>query len=110
MNKEKLFRYILMKREREMGVSLEEDQLKFFNEMETIINSDPVVKNQIDMLLNTNSMQQMNNILKQGYVEQPNNIVEFKEELNIEPINPVLMGIYSGKELFNIYPNNFSFP
>ncbi len=28
---------------------------------------------------------------------------EIKEELNIEPINPELMGIYSGKELFNIY-------
>lgn len=30
---------------------------------------------------------------------------EIKEELNIEPINPILFGIYSGKELFNIYPN-----
>ena len=29
---------------------------------------------------------------------------ELKEELNIEPINPELMGIYSGEELFNIYP------
>ena len=31
---------------------------------------------------------------------------EIKEELNIEPINPDLMGIYSGKELFNIYPKS----
>ena len=31
---------------------------------------------------------------------------EIKEELNIEPINPELMGIYSGKELFNIYPQS----
>lgn len=30
---------------------------------------------------------------------------EIKEELNIEPINPTLLGIYSGKELFNTYPN-----
>lgn len=30
---------------------------------------------------------------------------EIKEELNIEPINPILLGIYSGKELFNVYPN-----
>lgn len=30
---------------------------------------------------------------------------EIKEELNIVPINPVLMGIYSGKELFNTYPS-----
>jgi len=30
---------------------------------------------------------------------------EIKEELNIVPINPILMGIYSGKELFNIYPS-----
>lgn len=31
---------------------------------------------------------------------------EIKEELNIEPIDPQLMGIYSGKELFNIYPKS----
>lgn len=31
---------------------------------------------------------------------------EIKEELNIEPVNPVLMGIYSGEELFNIYPRS----
>lgn len=31
---------------------------------------------------------------------------EIKEELNIKPINPELMGIYSGKELFNIYPKS----
>lgn len=31
---------------------------------------------------------------------------EIKEELNIEPINPILMGIYSGKKLFNIYPKS----
>ena len=31
---------------------------------------------------------------------------EIKEELNIEPINPELMCIYSGKELFNIYPKS----
>lgn len=30
---------------------------------------------------------------------------EIKEELNIEPINPILLGIYSGQELFNVYPN-----
>ena len=30
---------------------------------------------------------------------------EIKEELNIIPKNPVLMGIFSGKELFNTYPN-----
>ena len=30
---------------------------------------------------------------------------EIKEELNIEPINPILLGIYSGKDLFNIYKN-----
>ncbi len=29
---------------------------------------------------------------------------EIKEELNIEPIAPKLFGIYSGKELFNVYP------
>lgn len=30
---------------------------------------------------------------------------EIKEELNIIPKNPVLMGIFSGEELFNTYPN-----
>ncbi len=30
---------------------------------------------------------------------------EIMEELNIEPINPKLFGIYSGEELFNIYPS-----
>lgn len=30
---------------------------------------------------------------------------ELKEELNIIPINPVLMGIYSGEQLFNKYPS-----
>lgn len=30
---------------------------------------------------------------------------EIKEELNIRPVNPILFGIYSGKKLFNIYPN-----
>ena len=30
---------------------------------------------------------------------------EIMEELNIEPVNPKLLGIYSGKELFNIYPS-----
>ena len=40
--------------------------------------------------------------------ESPENALvrEIKEELNIEPINPELMGIYSGKELFNIYPKS----
>ncbi len=38
------------------------------------------------------------------YIETLNR--EIKEELNIEPINPELMGIYSGKELFNIYPKS----
>ena len=30
---------------------------------------------------------------------------EIEEELNIVPKNPVLMGIYSGKELYNVYPS-----
>lgn len=30
---------------------------------------------------------------------------EIKEELNIEPVEPELLGIYSGEELFNTYPN-----
>ena len=30
---------------------------------------------------------------------------EIKEELNIKPLNPVLFGIYSGKEFYNKYPS-----
>lgn len=30
---------------------------------------------------------------------------EIKEELGIVPLNPKLMGIFSGEELYNIYPN-----
>lgn len=30
---------------------------------------------------------------------------EIKEELNIEPINPALFGIYAGQDLFHIYPD-----
>lgn len=37
------------------------------------------------------------------YIEALNR--EIKEELNIVPVNPVLFGIYSGKKLYNIYPN-----
>lgn len=42
--------------------------------------------------------------LGETYIEALNR--EIKEELNIQPINPILMGIYSGKELFNIYPKS----
>lgn len=31
---------------------------------------------------------------------------ELKEELNIKPINPELVNVYSGKDLYFIYPNN----
>lgn len=30
---------------------------------------------------------------------------EIKEELNIEPINPQLFGIYAGEEMYHVYPN-----
>lgn len=30
---------------------------------------------------------------------------ELKEEINIEPINPILKKVFSGRELFHIYPN-----
>ena len=42
--------------------------------------------------------------LGEKYIEALNR--EIEEELNIKPINPELMGIYSGKELFNIYPKS----
>lgn len=88
MNKQKLLRYILMKREKEMGVSLEGEQLEFFNKMENIINSDEELQRRINMLLNTDSMQHMNTIMKNGYVEQPNPIAYNnvgKEEVVTEP-------------------------
>lgn len=100
MNKQKLLRYILMKREIEMGMALEEDQLDFFNKMENIINSDDELQRKINMLLNTDSMQKMNNIMKNGYVEeqpniefeskieQPNNAVEFRSKVEIPVTEP----------------------
>ena len=30
---------------------------------------------------------------------------ELREELNIKPLNPQLVGVYSGKEMHHIYPN-----
>ena len=42
--------------------------------------------------------------LGEKYIEALNR--EIEEELNIKPINPELMGIYSGKKLFNIYPKS----
>ena len=44
------------------------------------------------------------NYIPPEYIEALNR--EIEEELNIKPINPELMGIYSGKELFNIYPKS----
>ena len=42
--------------------------------------------------------------LGEQYIDTLNR--EIQEELNIKPINPELMGIYSGKDLFNIYPKS----
>ena len=63
MNKQKLMRYVLMKKEKEMGIELEKDQVEFFNEMEKVYNSDPILKEQINSLVNASSMRDANNIL-----------------------------------------------
>ncbi len=42
--------------------------------------------------------------LGERYIDTLNR--EIQEELNIKPIDPELMGIYSGKDLFNIYPKS----
>ena len=42
--------------------------------------------------------------LGEQYIDTLNR--EIQEELNIKPINPELMGIYSGEDLFNIYPKS----
>ncbi len=43
-------------------------------------------------------------MLGEQYIDTLNR--EIQEELNIKSINPVLMEIYSGKDLFNIYPKS----
>lgn len=63
MNKQKLMRYVLMKKEKEMGIELEKDQVEFFNEIEKVYNSDPILKEQINSLVNASSMRDANNIL-----------------------------------------------
>ncbi|MBP3766095.1 MAG: hypothetical protein J6G98_02835 [Bacilli bacterium] len=63
MNKQKLMRYVLMKKEKEMGIELEKEQVEFFNEMEKVYNSDPILKEQINSLVNASSMRDANNIL-----------------------------------------------
>jgi hypothetical protein len=70
MNKQKLMRYLLMKKEISMGLKLEPYQEKFFNEMETIYNSDPTVKAQIDLLISADSMRKTNQILSGNYHQE----------------------------------------
>ncbi len=94
-NKQRLMRYLLMKREVLMGNSLEQSQMKFYNDMESIYNTDPIFKSQIDMLIGADSMRKTNQILSGKYKEEKftpyveekepvNNIVELKNPLEYD--------------------------
>ena len=70
MNRQKIMRYLLMKKEKEMGTKLEPYQEKFFNEMEALCNSDEEIKRQINALLNVGSVQNINQMLSGTYKEK----------------------------------------
>ena len=81
----RILRYILMKKEKEMGVSLEPEQEKFYNEMELAYNNDASVKNQIDRLLGADSLKSTYDIMFNNNQAKEENIVPFvpdtKEEI-----------------------------
>ena len=83
-NNQKLMRYLLMKREVLMGNTLDSDQLKFFNEIDSIYNKEENFKTKIDMLLSADSMRKTNQILSGNYKEEK--FTPYVEE-KVVPIN-----------------------
>ena len=78
MNNEELLRYVRMKREKEMGIILNDDENAFLNKIDMVANSDAEIKSQINMLLNSTSLRNAYNILD-GNVEISNEISSMKE-------------------------------
>ena len=91
-NNQRLMRYLLMKREVQMGNQLDQEQLKYYNQIENIYNSDAGFKEKIDLLLSADSMRKTNQILSGNYkqekitpyVENPvqNTSVEYDTEVS----------------------------
>lgn len=91
-NNQRLMRYLLMKREVLMGNQLDQEQLKYYNQIENIYNSDAGFKEKIDLLLSADSMRKTNQILSGNYkqekitpyVENPiqNTSVEYDTEVS----------------------------
>lgn len=82
-NNRRLMRYLLMKREILMGNTLNQEQLKFYNEIESIYNTDIGFKEKIDLLLSADSMRKTNQILSGNYKEEK--FTPYVDE--IEPAN-----------------------
>ena len=89
-NNKRLMRYLLMKREVLMGNTLDNDQLKFYNEIESIYKSDNGFKEKIDLLLSADSMRKTNQILSGKYKEEKftpyveEKIVEFPKQVEYD--------------------------
>lgn len=91
-NNQRLMRYLLMKKEVSMGNQLDQEQLKYYNQIENIYNSDAGFKEKIDLLLSADSMRKTNQILSGNYkqekitpyVENPvqNTSVEYDTEVS----------------------------
>ncbi len=69
-NNQRLMRYLLMKREVLMGNQLDQEQLKYYNQIENIYNSDEGFKEKIDLLLSADSMRKTNQILSGNYKQE----------------------------------------
>ena len=70
MNNEDLLNYVRMKREKEMGLILTKSQEEFIKKIDMVYNSDEMIKSQIDLLLNTNSLRDAYSVLD-GNIELP---------------------------------------
>ena len=90
MNNTELLRYVLMKKEREMGQTLDEEQERLYNKIEKVCSIDSNIKNEINLLLNSDSLRNTYDILDgkvsvQPQTEKTNDVIINKVE-NIENI------------------------
>ena len=67
----KLLDFVLMKKELEMGNKLNQEQETKFKQLETVYNSDDTIKQEIDKLLNADSLNQAYDILAGKVIEKP---------------------------------------
>lgn len=67
----KLLDFVLMKKEVEMGNKLNQEQETKFKQLETVYNSDDTIKQEIDKLLNADSLNQAYDILAGKVIEKP---------------------------------------